>query len=223
MTVLRNDQWWMMPDSFVDALDIEKLGKGAIELLRDMVVSRPTEFGRLRKLFLRSLKRPITLLPRQEKAIVLANEARQLGFTETVYVADKLGINRHSAYKLLQRAEQRLLIAEIQNGLSTKMETSDDNMGIYSDTQAKIDIDASQIDKIYGGLMVDCAVCQKRCRAKYAICHECATTYGKTQDEREYWLQELIKDIKRVARQDAKQIYFDQRYGVNMDVSEVGV
>ena len=206
------------PQHFVDFDDFEKRGKDAVQILRDLIVARPTEFDTLKRMFYRAI-RSYGLTWKQAEALHHARVARDLGQTESVYVASRMGINRHSAWKLLSRAEQSVSIETLIN--NPKMETFTNNLGIYSDTRTKIDITAATVDKVTGGMLVDCVVCGKQCRGKHCVCYACSKAYGSTKEERPHWLNEAVKMAKAEARLEAKAKIFRETYGINQDVSDL--
>ncbi len=224
-----NSHWYEMPESWVDAIDIEEMGKGAIALLQDMIVSRPVEFGRFKKLFYRAMTNHITLLPRQRTVLNLAEEAKRLGLTETTYISDKLGINRFSAYKALRRAEDRLIVMNYQN--ESKMETYDMSSSIYTE-QPAIKLSDSKTNTIAASLKFDCPTqpdnpkyCTGTASGQYGICYACSEKYGKNKADRHTkgygWVNEIVAMARKEAVNDAKHQQLNSAGFLNIDVSEV--
>ena len=212
-----NTHWYELPEKWLDADDIDKRGKWAIEILKDMIVNRHVEYSRFRKLFFRSLTNPIVLLPRQQQALDLATYARLHGLTETTYISEQLSINRHSAYKLLKRAEERFCIIAWRDG--EKMETFDDSVALYHEGGVKIELSRADIMKEFAGLSVTCPTqpCNTNCygvaNARYGLCSSCKDLYGTIQEERDEWVQALVRDVRREAYAQAKQNVFMRKYG----------
>lgn len=222
-TSTQDNHWYEYPERWVDAVDIQLRGKASVDILRDMIVKRNTEYSRFKKLFLRAMSNAITLLPRQQIVIDLANQARQMGITETTYIAENLGINRHSAYKALKRAEDRLIIITYQN--DEKMETYGDS--IPFDDESRIEIEKRDIKRVYAGMIIDCPgnganlTCLGSARVRYGLCSECAQEYGRHQEDRPEWLQKLVRLVQRQMWSEAKDIVFRRKYGTNLDITEV--
>ena len=218
-------QWYEIPDSWVDAVDIDEMGKKAIELLRDMIVKRPTEYGRFKMLFLRAMSNKLTLLPRQQKVLELAQEAKRLGVTETTYISDKLGINRFSAYKALRRAEDRFIVLNYQNG--TKMETYDNNMAIRSEDVKKFELPMSDIDNMIKHQLVACPTykyydgCSGTAYVRLGLCPECHEHFKNMRGGEPEWVTYLRNEMRVEARKEARHALFVRKYGVDFDVSEV--
>lgn len=217
---------WNDPETYVDAVDIEKRGRGAVELLKDLIVKRETEYEKLSSMFLKSLKRPIQLLPRQQQAIDLANQAKALGITETIYISEQLDINRHSAYKLLRRAEDRLLIITYQS--NTKMETYEHEQAIYSD--ARLRVSQHDIDRVVRGRTITCLTqpqnidsCNGRASAYYGICRPCYETFTNTRyypDGIPEWVQKMVNMNRKEQRDLARDYIQDIRLNP-MDIHDV--
>lgn len=218
--------WWHDPEKFVDAVDIEKHGGGAVQLLRDLIVKRTTEYDKISQLFFDALSKPITLLPRQQTAIQLADEAKLLGITETSYISQKLGINRHSAYKLLRRAEDRLLIITFQS--NKKMETYSDSVAFIDDTRMKVS--KQDIFKRVKNRRVSCPTqpfnadkCDGDCFAHFGICRPCLLTFddlSRYPDGRPDWVQLLINTTRKEAREQARQEIINMRLNP-LDIHDV--
>lgn len=221
--MLVNDGWWAQAESFVDADDIVRMGSGAVELLRDLVVSRPVEFGRMKKLFLRALKNPVLLLPRQKRALYLAEEAICWNYNVYEYVGDQLGIKPDSAYRLLRRANEKALLLEIL----PKMSEFEANVHyIDNGIQNKFELPRDEVNKIRDGLSVACPTrpynprCNGIAPARYGICFECRDTFLKGDDLPE-WVVALVRDTRLEAYQEAKERLFYKKYGANIDIRDV--
>lgn len=219
-------RWYESPERWVDALDIQEQGKHSIVLLKDLIVNRVTEYSQFKQLFLRALQRPMTLLPRQQTAIMLADEALELGVTVSAYISEQLDISPQASRRLLHRAEARQMIISYQE--IAKMFPFDSSIPIYSEGQQKIELDASETKRLKAGLRVPCPAkpynfddCAGTASAKYGLCYSCANIFGKTQAERPEWLQFLIQDNDNQLYQDAKDQQFDSKYGANVDVSDI--
>ena len=222
-----NPQWYELPNAWVDAIDIEEQGKQAIHLLRDMIVKRPTEYSRFKKLFYRAMNNKITLLPRQELVLSLAIEAKLLGITETTYVSEKLGINRFSAYKALKRAEERAIVINYQSEL--KMETFDQSMAIDS-ISTGVEIPMSEIDsKIYYDTTACPTMpynnsCTGTAYVRFGLCPKCHEHF---KDKKRYpdgipdWVVFYRNSIRIEARKEARHALALEKYGTNIDVHEV--
>jgi len=230
MNVTVNSTWYDSPEHWVDGTDIDKMGRRAVEVLRDLIVNRHTEYNRFKYLFLRSLKNGIHLTRRQQQAIDLAIEARTLGITESTYIAEKLGIHRTNAYQLLRRADERMYFITYQNEI--KIATFDDSMAIHSEhnTRTTIDIPNDDIDNVVSGRYVDCPTkpyvdeCQGRAPARFGLCRTCYETYNNKKwypDGMPEWVKELANSVRREARQEAREYLFRQRYGVDIDISDI--
>ena len=224
MTTLQNDQWWLDTLKWVDAGDIEKMGIGVLQTLRDLVVSRPTEYGRFVSLFRKSLKRKVKLTTRQQEAWVLAQEADLKGITRTRYISDQLGIHRQSAWELLKRAEDRLIVIEFQK--DQKILTYGVSVPIYGDSGRKIQLPAREVKQRREKIVV-CPTkayndhCAGVASSRFGICHSCSEIWGKTQADRPPWVQFLIRDNERMRYADAKDRLFDEKYGIDDDISEL--
>ena len=113
------ENWYDNPLGFVDAEDINDHKIRAIELLRDKIVGRIVEMDVLYELFKQALKKPIYLLPSQQTTYDLALEAKQLGITESTYIAKELGISTRAARYRLQTLNNRLIVIEYQSDEKT--------------------------------------------------------------------------------------------------------
>ncbi len=111
VTAVRQHQtWYKNPFRWLDDEDLVFGYKHAHEkaraFLASFLVNRPTEFKALIRLMVRAFNGYDfeRLTNRQALAVLYAREAQEMAKTATVHVAALLGINRHSAWKLLQRA-----------------------------------------------------------------------------------------------------------------------
>jgi len=116
----------------------------------------------------------------QIEAIVLAREAELQGKTATVYIAKERNINRHSAYKLLKRAERALL------------ETSGTSSAI-------IDIEA-QIKEQARSLQRFCASCGQQCEdGLHSLCASCHMRFVYKQDYLHDGHRQEVEDAMRLS------------------------
>lgn len=188
--------WWHDPYRWVDETDILvggelRVGK-AVAALTDTLVVRPTDRAVMAAGVIGAV-RTAGLTRRQSAALEVAREAGEQA--ATMAVARALGINRHSAYKLLQRA-----------GAITpkrKMETSTRNFAIaYSASVSETDV-----QRVLGGMYVECVACGKKgCRPRYCLCRDCWELYGSPDKRTEMtrrWLDPLISMARSQARKDA--------------------
>lgn len=222
-------EWYESPEAWVEGEDIKRLGKWAFLALRDLIVKRKSELTSFEHLFQSALNNKVSLTRRQQKAMEYADEAIRLGLTETTYVAQKLGINRHSAFKLLNRAHDRMIFITYQSNI--KMETFHDSTGIYSDTPPKIELDNDEIFRIQAGLKYDCPCsglnpkCKGTANGRFGLCYPCSKTYGANKEERLMngyeWVQAMVADIKAQAYKDAEKILFERQHMINLDISDI--
>jgi DNA-binding Lrp family transcriptional regulator len=222
MQFVGDNQWYENPERWVDALDIQEQGKHSIQLLIDMIVKRPTEFSRFRRLFLKALNNRMVLLPRQKIVLDLALEAKQLGKTETTYISETLGIHRQTAWENLRRAEDRQIIINYQ--LETKTLTFDTSMAIRSEETVKIELPMTVIDNMIKNDRVACPTsnyfdgCSGMAYVRLGLCPECHEHF---KDDMPEWVTFLRDDMRTSARKEARQVLFVSKYGVNSDISDI--
>lgn len=215
--MLADNHWYEIPERWVDAVDIQMRGKASVDVLQDLIVKRSTEYGRFKKLFFRAMSNKMTLLPRQQQAIDLANEAKALGITESTYISEKLGIQRQPALRLLKRAEERLTIITYQN--DEKMVPFDRQQAIYDDTRLQVTQD--EIDNVLRGRWVTCLTqaenedhCKGHARAYFGICRPCYETFTNKRyypDGMPEWVEFLIRDNRKEQREQARQDIINRR------------
>lgn len=201
------DSWWLNPYKWVDEGDLVvggelRLGR-AIAVLTDTMVMRPTDQTVMVNGVAVAVK-TAGLTRRQSAALEVARLA--VNQTATIAVAKALDINRHSAYKLLQRAGAITPNREQRTSTGTrtvKMETSERKFAIgYSASVSETDI-----QRVLGGMYVACVACGKKgCRPRYCLCRECWELYGSPDKRAEVtrrWLDPLISMARSQARKDA--------------------
>lgn len=208
-----SETWYLNPLKWVDEFDLFDLDgslnkQRAIDILKDKHVSRPSDDSVMARGIFNSTY-AAGLTRKQQSAVDLAREAMVAGQTATVYVAEQLGINRHSAYKLLQRADARLP--------QPKMETSGLNFDRISNARSRISEQA--IQRVIAGMKVECAGCGERpAPARTALCHECIRQYGIEGERPERtvaWLDPMI----RLARQEARKRAIDKLMVVDYELA----
>lgn len=218
-------EWYHDPERYVDAVDIEKHGKGAIELLRDLIVNRHTEYSKLADMWFDALGKPVRLIDSQQETFRLAREAQQLGLTESLYIAQQLGISQRAAQYRLKTLDNRMKIITFQS--SQKTFVYGDSIPFFSESSASVQLDKNEIKRAYAGMMIDCPThganpsCLGIARVQYGLCSECASVYGRHQDARPLWLQEDIKLLQRQAWSEAKETVFRRHHVLNLDITEV--
>lgn len=209
-----SDHWYLNPLKWVDDDDLFDVTGAltmhrAIDVLKDKLVHRPADEATMTRGLMRSAKAH-GLTRKQQSAVDLAREAMVAGQTATLYVAEKLNINRFSAYKLLKRAD-----AKIQ----PKMETFAPKFDIYS--KARVKIAESDIQRVLAGMKVDCAGCgEKPAPARTCLCYGCLKKYGMDGERPAItagWLDKMI----RITRHDARKRAID-RLMVTDGVIEMG-
>lgn len=195
--MLDNAAWWMNPYKWVDEADYwdgDRLTiRRAVDVLTDTLVERPTD----KDVMVRGIRRAVgsgKMTHRQESAVEIARQAAALGQTATTAVAAALGINRHSAWKLLSRADGR--------AAPPKMETSRKIFAIDD-----VRVSERDIQRIMATMRVDCAACGRPgCSTRYALCRSCFDTYGPAGERGERtarWLDPLISMTRATARKEA--------------------
>lgn len=220
-------EWYHDPERYVDAVDIEKHGKGAVQLLHDLIVNRHTEHEKLAKMFFTALSRPVRLIDSQKETLRLAMEARKMGLNEAQYLVHKLGIHQSSAYRRLETLNNRMRIITYQNEVKTA--NFDDNQAIDNDTRMKIT--NAQKDAVIGGWRIECLTknenpdtCKGVARAYFGLCSSCYNTYFKNPryypDGPPDWVEFLILDNRKEQRALAAEYIRDMRLNP-LDITEV--
>ena len=111
--------WYLNAMKWIDEDDLlygkREARRKVREFFRDLLVNRPTETHALISLALRALRGYdiSKLLKRQMEALFYAQEAKELGLTETTYISEKLGIHRQSAWELLKRIDAKILTSDV--------------------------------------------------------------------------------------------------------------
>lgn len=99
----------------------------------------------------------------QLEALLLAREAKQLGITPSMHIADRRHQTPQSALRLLKRAEKSIMV---QNGMDNDI----------LKVEKKVKIHARMIER-------QCAVCGKRCEDNLnAMCKSCHYRYVYRDD-----------------------------------------
>lgn len=166
--VAARDNWYDNPLRFVDVEDIfdENGLMRSRRTIKNMAYNSfyATRFGKVDRvegeLFYSLFHKALDLFRKkatkaQISALVMAREAEKNGLTASSYIAEQRGVNRHSAYKLLKRAEKALL------------ETSGTENDIIK-VEQDIKLRARELPRV-------CAVCGNVCedslKALCKVCH----------------------------------------------------
>lgn len=167
---------WLDPDDyFISPQDNRyRPTTAGLASLKDHIVDREQTEYAVFKAGVYAACGKASLTRRQQEAVALAREAMRLNITPSTYVSAVLGINRHSAYKLLTRVDSRL-----ENSNLAKMETSSKTIHMISRTRDK---SPSRIRKQMAAQSVVCAAlgteaCQEVAHIRYCICASCAERY----------------------------------------------
>ena len=212
-TLVKNhddQRWWLYLLKFVDAADIEinehgdvRLTADAYDLLRDMIVNRPTELGvflpMIRDALGRFQREQRALTRRQEEAIKAAEEAAAKGLHPARYVADILDIGAESARQLLKRAHERQSQLKMLV-LGTKSHI--ESRGKYIQPREAV------IRRKMASYRLDCPgkewhdECEGATTADRGLCWPCFNRYG-FPGERPPWLDYLVKDNWKEMRRRA--------------------
>jgi hypothetical protein len=72
---------------------------------------------------------------------------------------------------------------------------------------------------------VPCAGASRNCSgeatAKHCLCPSCEMEYGVKPSSRPEPINDMVKRLKNNARRRAQELLYIEKYGVNIDVSEV--
>lgn len=190
--------WYDNPLRWVDESDLFDLSghltiHTAIDTLKDKLVHRATDDAVMVRGLFRSVKAQ-GLTRKQQSAVDLAREAMTLDVTPTMYVAEKLGIHRSNAWRLLRNADARL---------QPKSATFERKFDIYNKSIAPT-ITEKDIQRTLQSMKVECAGCGKRLApARTCLCHPCIVEYGLDGERpaQSEWLDKMV----RITRQDARK------------------
>lgn len=203
--------WHRNPYKWVDDEDLflgtREAKQRGYRFFASLNLFRPTEYAALVRLFHRALSGYDVerLTPRQTQAVLLAHEARLQNKTPSTYVANKLQINRHSAYKLLKRADL------------SKMETSEGVSPLYSEGVHALTILPTREDIKSARPVVkrDCCICGvKTPDGTKALCWDCHSRFFRKEQFFPYKPEDIIRLVREADRlhwQEVKAYLIAQR------------
>lgn len=192
--------WWLSVLAWIDFTDITTHKRSGYVFFMDLLIKRPTEFAVFLLLFVNAYERSIGRLEMtsaQVEAVVLANEAAANGINPARYVASKKGTSLRAAYYLLKRADGNL--GKIFN-FPQKTHSSSREKNYLPDEDT--------IKRRMAGFVIQCPTaplhddCAGTVHGDRDLCFACSKRYG-VEGERPQWLQDIIRDNRRVLREDA--------------------
>lgn len=188
--------WYLSLLSWVDFEDVLNLKRSAFIVLMDMIANRPTEFSVFASFYLSAYKRQgwrVELTAKEQEAETLALEAVGLGLNPAKYIAQRTGMSIWGAYKRLERAAK----------VSKNAEKSHTSIREYMRMPSEVAIKRKMAQHRHRcpgyGAHEDC---EEWTRGDRDLCHPCAKHYGFA-GERPDWLEFLIRDNRKLARQQA--------------------
>jgi hypothetical protein len=198
--------WFLSLLSWVDFADVLTLKRSAFIMLMDMITNRPTEFSVFASFYLSAYKRQgwrIEMTQRQQEADSLAVEAVGLGIRPTKYISQRLAIGERAAQRLLKRASEAKMFVFDEKTYTT-IEDSLQRMPTERALQRRMAAYRHRCPG-YGAH----EACEQWTRGDKDLCHPCALHFGHL-GERPDWLDYLVRDNRKLARQQA----YDDLIGV---------
>lgn len=204
--------WYLNPLCWLDEEDLLNR-PDAVELLRDLLVSRPTELNAFLRLFLHSCRNldetQLLLTSRQNEAVRLAREAVRAGQHPTRYIADRLGVTPRAIQRLLNRAEVRIVESD--------MFAFSSEFHVYLNNNEHKNAwrpNEKQIKRQMTRMKTTCAACGRDINGRFALCFECGVRFGHTREEWNEskrqgepaparWLLPEVRRLQRQLRRDA--------------------